>query len=68
MPKLKSGPLNYKNYAHDDLNKSLPYLKGTGYAIKQAVFAPSMLYLLYLLNETVEGYPKDGFMEDLVAE
>ena len=36
--------------------------------MKQAVIAPSMLYLLYPLNGTVEGYPKEQFIEDLVNE
>ena len=36
--------------------------------MKQAVIAPSMLYLLYPLNGTVEGYPKERFVEDLVNE
>jgi hypothetical protein len=36
--------------------------------MKQAVIAPSMLYLLYPLNGTVEGYSKDQFVEDLVKE
>lgn len=36
--------------------------------MKTAVIAPSMLYLLYPLNGTVEGYPKEKFVEDLVAE
>ena len=36
--------------------------------MKQAVIAPSMLYLLYPLNGTVEGYPKAQFVEDLVKE
>lgn len=36
--------------------------------MKQAVIAPSMLYLLYPLNESVEGYSRDQFNEDLVNE
>ena len=36
--------------------------------MKQAVIAPSMMYLLYPLNGTVEGYPKENFVEDLVNE
>jgi hypothetical protein len=48
------------------LKKSLPFAKG--HAVKQAVIAPSMLYLLYPLNGTVEGYPKDKFVADLLNE
>ena len=36
--------------------------------MKQAVIAPSMMYLLYPLNGTVEGYPKEQFIKDLVNE
>lgn len=36
--------------------------------MKQAVIAPSILYLLYPLNGTVEGYPRETFVEDLVNE
>ena len=36
--------------------------------MKQAVIAPSMLYLLYPLDGTVEGYPREEFVADLVDE
>ena len=36
--------------------------------MKTAVIAPSMLYLLYPLNGSVGGYPKEKFVEDLVDE
>ena len=36
--------------------------------MKQAVIAPSMLYLLYPLDGIVEGYPKEAFIDDLVSE
>ena len=36
--------------------------------MKQAVIAPSMLYLLYPLNGSVEGYPKEEFVKDLINE
>ncbi|THH29358.1 hypothetical protein EUX98_g4813 [Antrodiella citrinella] len=38
------------------------------YPMKQAVIAPSMLYLLYPLNGTVENYPREQFVEDLIKE
>ena len=56
----------YKTYAYENFKKSQPYAKGA--PMKQAVIAPSMLYLLYPLNGTVEGYPKEQFVEDLVNE
>ena len=66
LSRLTKGPLKYKTYAYENLEKSLPYAKG--HPMKQAVIAPSMLYLLYPLNGTVEGYPKDEFIKDLVNE
>ena len=36
--------------------------------MKQAVIAPSMLALLYPLEEEVDGYPRDQFEEDLTNE
>lgn len=36
--------------------------------MKSAVIAPSMLYLLYPLNGSVEGYSKDQFVKGLVNE
>ena len=46
----------------------MEYAKGTGKGMKTAVIAPSMLYLLYPLNGTVEGYSREKFVEDLVDE
>ena len=68
LPRLTSGPLKYKAYAYDNFKKSVGYAKGTGKAMKTAVIAPSMLYLLYPLNGTVEGYSREKFVEDLVDE
>ena len=59
-------PVRYKTYAYENFKKSQPYAKGA--PMKQAVIAPSMLYLLYPLNDSVEGYPKEQFVEDLVKE
>ena len=66
LPSLKSGPLKYQTYAFDNFKKSVPFAQG--HAMKQAVIAPSMLYLLYPLQGEVEGYPKEKFVEDLVSE
>ncbi len=61
LPRLVKGPFKYKTYAYENLKKSQPYAKG--HPMKQAVIAPSMLYLLYPLNGTVEGYPREQFVE-----
>lgn len=66
LPRLVNGPFAYKTYAYDNFKKSQPM--ADGHAMKQAVIAPSMMYLLYPLNGTVEGYSKSDFEKDLVNE
>ena len=65
LPKLTGGPLKYNFYAADTLAKSLPYATKP---MKQAVIAPSMLALLYPLNDPVPGYSREEFEEDIVQE
>jgi methionine synthase II (cobalamin-independent) len=65
LPKLVGGPFRYKTYAGDLLAKSIRYATKP---MKQAVIAPSMLCLLYPLNEKVPGYSREEFEGDLVDE
>jgi methionine synthase II (cobalamin-independent) len=65
LPRLTGGPFRYKTYAADTLKKSLPYASKP---MKQAVIAPSMLALLYPLEEEVPDYSRDQFEEDLTNE
>jgi methionine synthase II (cobalamin-independent) len=65
LPRLTGGPFRYKTYAADTLSKSVGYAHRP---IKQAVIAPSMLYLLYPLTEELPDYPKAQFEQDLVDE
>lgn len=65
LPRLTRGPFRYKNYAADSLRKSIGL---TNRPMKQAVISPSMLLLLYPLDEEVPGYPREQFEEDLVNE
>ena len=65
LPKLAGGPFHYKNYAGDTLRRSIEFATKP---IKQAVIAPSMLALLYPLDEEIPGYTRERFEEDLVAE
>lgn len=65
LPRLVKGPFKYKTYAYDNLKLSMPYATKP---MKQAVIAPSMMYLTYPLNGEVEGYPKSQFIADLVHE
>ncbi len=65
LPRLTGGPFRYKTYAADYLREAI---KMADKPLKQAVIAPSMLYLLYPLDGEIEGYTREQFMEDLVDE
>jgi methionine synthase II (cobalamin-independent) len=65
LPRLTGGPFRYKTYAADTLKKSIALAHKP---MKQAVIAPSMLALLYPLDEEVPGYSQEAFEEDLVGE
>jgi methionine synthase II (cobalamin-independent) len=65
LPRLTGGPFRYKTYAADTLKKSIGMAK---VPMKQAVIAPSMLALLYPLNDLVPGYSREDFEADLVNE
>ena len=65
LPRLTGGPFRYKTYAADYLREAVGM---TDRPLKQAVIAPSMLYLLYPLDGEIEGYTREQFMNDLVDE
>jgi methionine synthase II (cobalamin-independent) len=65
LPRLTGGPFRYKTYAADTLAKSIRFATKP---MKQAVIAPSMLALLYPLNDEVPGYSRAQFEEDLLNE
>jgi methionine synthase II (cobalamin-independent) len=65
LPRLVGGPFRYKTYAADSLKKSM---KVATKPMKQAVIAPSMLALLYPLDEKIAGYTREQFEEDIVNE
>jgi methionine synthase II (cobalamin-independent) len=65
LPRLTGGPFRYKTYAADTLKRSMPMAHRP---MKQAVIAPSMLALLYPLDEELPGYSREAFEEDLIAE
>jgi methionine synthase II (cobalamin-independent) len=65
LPRLTGGPFKYKTYASEYLTEAM---KTAHKPLKQAVIAPSMLYLLYPLDGEVEGYTREQFEEDLVNE
>ncbi len=65
LPRLTGGPFQYKTYAADTLAKSIRFATRP---MKQAVIAPSMLALLYPLNEELPDYPRTQFEDDLCNE
>jgi methionine synthase II (cobalamin-independent) len=65
LPRLTGGPFRYKNFAADSLRKSIAL---TDRPMKQAVIAPSMLALLYPLDDELPGYSREQFEADLTDE
>ncbi len=65
LPRLTGGPFHYKTYAADTLKQSIPFAHKP---MKQAVIAPSMLLLLYPLDNEIDGYSREQFEADLVDE
>jgi methionine synthase II (cobalamin-independent) len=65
LPRLTGGPFRYKTFAADSLKKSMAM---AAKPMKQAVIAPSMLALLYPLDQEVPGYSRQQFEDDLCNE
>jgi methionine synthase II (cobalamin-independent) len=65
LPRLTRGPFRYRTYAADNLQRSLPLATKP---MKQAIIAPSMLSLLYPLDESIPGYSREQFLDDLCDE
>lgn len=65
LPRLTGGPFRYQTYASEFVEKNKAIAT---HPVKQAVIAPSMLMLLYPLDEELPGYTRDQFLSDLVDE
>jgi methionine synthase II (cobalamin-independent) len=65
LPRVTGGPFRYKTFASETFEKSKPYAHKP---MKQAVIAPSMIALLYPLNDAVDGYSQEDFEADVVNE
>jgi methionine synthase II (cobalamin-independent) len=65
LPRLTGGPFKYQTFASEFVEKNK---KLTSHPVKQAVIAPSMLMLLYPLDDEIEGYSREQFLDDLVDE
>ncbi len=64
MPRLSSGPFRYGTRADSYLEAAQRHAR---VPVKQAVIAPSALSLLYPAEE-IDGYPRQRFINDLLAE
>jgi len=65
LPRLTGGPFRYKTFASEFVEKNK---RIASHDVKQAVIAPSMLMLLYPLEEEIDGYSRDQFLADLCDE
>lgn len=65
LPRLTGGPFAYKTFASEFVEKNKAI---ASHDVKQAVIAPSMLMLLYPLEEEIEGYSREQFLDDLCNE
>jgi methionine synthase II (cobalamin-independent) len=65
LPRLTGGPFRYKTYAADSFKRAVGL---TDRPLKQAVISPSMLILLYPLDEAIPDYSREAFESDLVDE
>jgi len=63
-PRLVSGPFRYKRYADSFLDLAKRYATKP---VKQAVISPSALSLMYPATG-IAGYPREEFIDDLLAE
>jgi 5-methyltetrahydropteroyltriglutamate--homocysteine methyltransferase len=64
MPRLTAGPFRYRRLADSYLEVALRYAH---LPVKQAVISPSALSLMYP-SEGIEGYSREQFIDDLLAQ
>ncbi len=64
MPRLTRGPFRYRTYAYQHMDVAARH---TARPLKQAVISPSALSLLYPI-EGIDGYSREAFLDDLLAE
>ena len=65
LPRLTGGPFAYKTFASEFVEKNKAI---ASHDVKQAVIAPSMLMLLYPLEDELDGYTREQFLDDLCDE
>ena len=65
LPRVTEGPFRYKTFASEYVEKNKKIAK---HGVKQAVISPSMMMLLYPLEEELPGYPREEFLNDVVDQ
>ncbi len=65
LPRLTGGPFRYKTFASEFVEKNKAIASKP---VKQAVISPSMMMLLYPLEEEIEGYSREQFLDDVCDE
>ncbi len=65
LPRVTGGPFRYKRFASEFVEKNKAIAT---HPVKQAVIAPSMMMLLYPLEEEIPGYSREQFLDDVIDE
>ncbi|MBA2522549.1 MAG: hypothetical protein H0V25_04370 [Solirubrobacterales bacterium] len=65
LPRLTGGPFAYKTWAAEFVEKNKRIATKP---VKQAVISPSMMMLLYPLDDEIEDYPREQFLADVVDQ
>jgi methionine synthase II (cobalamin-independent) len=65
LPRVTGGPFRYKTFASEFVEKNK---KIATHEVKQAVIAPSMMMLLYPLDDEIPGYSREQFLDDVIDE
>jgi methionine synthase II (cobalamin-independent) len=65
LPRLTGGPFRYKTFASEFVEKNK---RIATHDVKQAVISPSMMMLLYPLEEELDDYPREQFLDDVCDE
>ncbi len=65
LPRLTGGPFKYKTFASEFVEKNKA---ATSKPVKQAVISPSMMMLLYPLEEDLPDYPREQFLNDVIDQ
>ncbi len=65
LPRLTGGPFRYKTFASEFVEKNKQI---ASHGVKQAVISPSMMMLLYPLEEEIPDYPREQFLDDVCDE